>query len=615
MAGSRPDTITKALPGLRRVLTRFAPHLRPHRPLLAGATAALIGATLMRLLEPWPLKFVIDRVVPSTVAGGGGSGIAIIDALDPMTLLALCAISLVAVIGLRAAFQYLATIGFAIVGNRVLTEVRGVLFRHLQGLSLAFHNRARTGDLTTRLISDVGMLKETMVTAALPLAANVLVILGMLGVMLWLDWQLALIALIPLPLLWFGSVRVGRKIQTVSRKQRKLEGDMAATAAEAMAGMRTVQALAIEDRAAESFDGANRKSLKDGVAAKRLAAGLERGVDLLVALATALVLYFGALQVLRGRITPGDLIVFITYLKATFRPIRGYAKYTSRLAKASAAGERVVELLDEGLDIRDAPDACPAPALRGEVAFDAVAFAYGDGQPTLGPISLQVMPGTRVALTGPSGAGKSTLMSLMLRLYDPTAGRVLFDGTDIRGFTVESLRLQTSLVPQETLLFRGTLAENIALGAGREVTRAEIADAARRANAHDFIAGLPDGYDTQVAERGETLSAGQRQRIAIARAVLRRSPILILDEPTTGLDSANEAAVEEAIWRLAEGRTTFCVTHDLGLAAQADRILYLDNGQVVEDGTHAALLARNGRYAALWYLQAQGSGGNHAVTG
>lgn len=615
MPGSRPETVAAALPGLRRVILRFAPYLRPHRAVLAGATGALIGATLMRLLEPWPLKFVIDRVVPSSLAGGEGSGVAAIDGLDPMTLLALCASGLVAVIALRAVFQYLATIGFAIVGNRVLTDVRGALFRHMQGLSLAFHSRARTGDLTTRLIGDVGMLKETMVTAALPLVANALVLVAMLGVMLWLDWQLALIALIPLPLLWFGSVRVGRKIQTVSRKQRKLEGDMAATAAEAMAGMRTVQALAIEDRAAQSFDGANRKSLKDGVKAKRLAAGLERGVDLLVALATALVLYFGALQVLRGRITPGDLIVFITYLKATFRPIRSYAKYTARLAKASAAGERVVELLDELPDIRDMPEARPAPDLRGEVAFEATAFSYGKGAPVLGPITVHVAPGTRVALTGPSGAGKSTLSGLMLRLYDPTAGRVLFDGTDIRDFTVDSLRLQTSLVPQETLLFRATLAENIALGAGRAVTRAEIEDAARRANAHDFIVALQDGYDTQVAERGATLSAGQRQRIAIARAVLRRSPILILDEPTTGLDGANEAAVEDAIWRLAKGRTTFCVTHDLGLAAQADRILYLDGGKLVEDGSHAELVARNGAYARLWRIQTNGMEAYHAFTG
>ncbi len=618
MAGSRPETLAQAMPGLKRVLLRFAPYLRPHRPLLAGATAALIGATLMRLLEPWPLKFVIDRVVPANLAGTGGSGIAAVDALDPMVLLALCSLGVVAIIGLRALFQYLATIGYALVGSRVLTEVRTHLFRHLQGLSLGFHTRARTGDLTMRLIGDVGMLKETAVTAALPLAANILVLVGMVVVMLVLDWQLALIALLPLPLLWLSSIRIGKKIQTISRKQRRIEGDMAATAAESMASMRTVQALAIEDRAAQSFTGANRKSLKDGVKAKRLAAGLERSVDLLVAVAIALVLYFGTLQVLRGRLTPGDLLVFITYLKATFRPIRSYAKYTARLAKASAAGERVVQLLDEVPEIRDAEGATPAPPFRGAVTFDRVSFGYRDGQPALEDLSIDFAPGQSVALTGPSGAGKSTLAGLLLRLQDPALGRIEIDGQDIQRFTLGSLRGQIGLVPQETILFRGTLAENISLAAGRAVTPEEIEAAARLANAHDFIAALPDGYDTQVAERGATLSAGQRQRIAIARAALRRAPILIFDEPTTCLDGDNEAIVTDAIWRLARGRTSLLITHDLAQAARADRIIVLDGGRVAEDGDHATLLARGGKYARLWALQQgrDGDGGSvHAVAG
>ncbi|TJZ89871.1 ABC transporter ATP-binding protein [Paracoccus gahaiensis] len=614
MARSRPDTLTDALPGLRRVLRRFAPYLRPHRAVLTGATAALIGATLMRLLEPWPLKFVIDRVVPASLAGTGGSGVT---ALDTMTLLTLCALGLVAIIGLRALFQYLSTIGYAVVGSRVLTEVRSDLFRHLQGLSLGFHTRSKTGDLTMRLIGDVGMLKETAVTAALPLAANVLVLLGMIVVMLVLDWQLALIALLPLPVLWLCSIRAGKKIQTVSRKQRKVEGDMAATAAEAMASMRTVQALSIEDRAAESFVSANGKSLADGVKAKRIAAGLERLVDLLVACAIALVLYFGTLQVLRGRLTPGDLLVFITYLKATFRPIRSYAKYSSRLAKASAAGERVVQLLDEEPEIRDRPGAMPAPAYAGRIAFEGVTFGYGADKPTLEGFSLDIAPGTNVALTGPSGAGKSTLAGLLLRLYDPSGGRIAIDGQNIRDVTLTSLRRQIGLVPQETVLFRGSLAENIALGAGREVSPEQIEAAARLANAHDFIAALPDGYGAQVAERGASLSAGQRQRIAIARAALRDCPILIFDEPTTGLDSSNESTVTEAIWRLARGRTSLLITHDLSQAARADRILFLEAGRIAEEGTHADLLARGGRYARLWALQGRGQGGGalRAVAG
>jgi ATP-binding cassette subfamily B protein len=594
--GRRPTSIAASLPGLRVVLIRFAPYLRPHRGLLAGSVLALFGATAMKLLEPWPLKFVLDRVIPGPT---GSTGIAAVDALDPMTLLALCALGVLAAVGLRAFFLYLATVGFAIVGNRMLTEVRNTLFRHLQALSLGFHSRAKTGDLTMRLIGDVGMLKETAVTAALPLAANILILLGMTAVMLVLDWQLALIALLPLPLLWLSSVRTSKRIQTISRSQRKREGDMAATAAETMAGMRTVQALAIEDRAARHFAGANAKSLTEGVKAKRLAAGLERSVDVLVGVAIALVLWFGTLQVLRGRLTPGDLVVFLTYLKNTFRPIRSYAKYTARIAKATASGERVIELLDEMPVIADAPGARPAPPLAGHITFEDVHFGYGDGAVLKG-VTLDIPAGSRVAVTGPSGAGKSSLVSLVLRLHDPDAGRVLVDGVDIRHFTLKSLRSQTSLVPQETLIFRANVAENIALGAGRDVSRAEIEAAALRANAHDFIAALPEGYDTVIAERGATLSSGQRQRIAVARAILRQSPILVLDEPTVGLDRANEAAVAQAITHLAAGRTTLLVTHDLALAAQADRVLFLADGRILEDGSHAELIARGGRYAALW---------------
>jgi ATP-binding cassette subfamily B protein len=594
--GRRPTSIAASLPGLRVVLIRFAPYLRPHRGLLAGSVLALFGATAMKLLEPWPLKFVLDRVIPGPT---GSTGIAAVDALDPMTLLALCALGVLAAVGLRAFFLYLATVGFAIVGNRMLTEVRNTLFRHLQALSLGFHSRAKTGDLTMRLIGDVGMLKETAVTAALPLAANILILLGMTAVMLVLDWQLALIALLPLPLLWLSSVRTSKRIQTISRSQRKREGDMAATAAETMAGMRTVQALAIEDRAARHFAGANAKSLTEGVKAKRLAAGLERSVDVLVGVAIALVLWFGTLQVLRGRLTPGDLVVFLTYLKNTFRPIRSYAKYTARIAKATASGERVIELLDEMPVIADAPGARPAPPLAGHITFEDVHFGYGDGAVLKG-VTLDIPAGSRVAVTGLSGAGKSSLVSLVLRLHDPDAGRVLVDGVDIRDFTLKSLRSQTSLVPQETLIFRANVAENIALGAGRDVSRAEIEAAALRANAHDFIAALPEGYDTVIAERGATLSSGQRQRIAVARAILRQSPILVLDEPTVGLDRANEAAVAQAITHLAAGRTTLLVTHDLALAAQADRVLFLADGRILEDGSHAELIARGGRYAALW---------------
>ncbi|SFG27068.1 ATP-binding cassette, subfamily B [Palleronia marisminoris] len=592
---SRKESPSETLPTLRHVLSRLYPYMRPHRKLLGGSLLALLAATAMKLLEPWPLKFIIDRVVPS--AAGEDPATA---ALAPMTLLALCVAGLLAVIGLRALFQYLSTLGFAFVGNQVLTDVRADLFRHLQSLSLGFHARARAGDLTMRLIGDVGMLKETAVTAALPLLANVLIFSGMIGVMLWLDWRLALLALSPLPLLWLLSQSLTRKIRTVSRKQRKRQGELAATSAETMSGIRSIQALGLEEQVSAGFAGANAKDMREGVEGKRLSAGLERSVDLLAGVGLAVVLWFGTLQVLRGRITPGDLLIFVSYLKHTFRPIRDYAKYTARLAKAAAAGERVVAILDEVPLVADAPDARTAEPFVGRIAFQDVSFRYGDaGLPTLAGVNLILEPGRSVAVTGPSGVGKSTLASLVLRLHDPSEGRVLIDDVDIRSITLSSLRAQICLVPQEPLIIRGTIAENIVLGAGREVTPAEIEDAARLANAHEFILEQPDGYRTEVAECGATLSTGQRQRIAIARAALRDSPILILDEPTVGLDRASEQVVAEAIWHLARARTTILVTHDLNLAARADRVLVLDDGQIGEDGSPSDLMSSGGKFAGL----------------
>ena len=596
---SRPVGARELLPGLKRSFRGFAPSVGRHWPLLAAGTGALFAATAMRLLEPWPLKFVIDRVV-TAVPAGGGSGLAFVDRLDSMTLLTAAAVCVVAVIAVKAVATYLSTIAFALVGNRVLTEVRNDLFRHVQRLSLGFHSRAKAGDLTIRLIGDVGLLKETTVTAILPLAANVLVLVGMVGVMVWLNWQLALLAFLPLPLLWVATVRIGRRIQEVSRKQRKREGAMASTAAESIAAMRVVQSLSLEERIASAFVGESARSLTEGVKAKRLAAGLERTVDLLVAVATAIVLWYGALLVMRGGLTPGDLIVFLTYLKNSFRPVRDYAKYTSRLAKASAAGERILDLLDEKADIRDAPGAVPARRFDGALRFERVRFGYGPGGAgVLQGLDLEVAPRERVAIVGPSGAGKSTISSLVLRLYDPQAGRVLVDGRDVRDFTVARLRTQIGIVPQDNLLFAASVFENIAMGASGEVSREEVENAARLANAHDFVAALPDGYDTVLGERGATLSAGQRQRIAVARAALRDCPILILDEPTVGLDRDNERAVADALRRISRGRTTLLITHDLDLAADADRIVVLSDGRIAQSGTHAELMASGGIYAAL----------------
>lgn len=597
---ARPETLQDALPGLWRMTRYFWPYMRPHRGLLTGSFLALLAQVGLQLLEPWPLKFVFDNVlVPSQpqqpvslpLVGSPGS----------TTLLTLSVVAIIAATGLRAVTGYISTVGFALAGNRVVSSIRGDFYRHLQGLSLSFHTRARTGDLTMRVISDTGMLRDVAVTAVMPLLANVLVLIGMLIMMLWMQWQLALLALAVTPLFWLRTTRLSHRIQQVSREQRGQEGMLASTASESIAAIRVIQALSLEQTFANVFERSNSNSLRDGVRAKRLEASLERTVDVLIALSTGLVVWFGARLVLRGQLTPGELLVFLAYLKNAFKPARDFAKYTGRLAKASAAGERVIELFDETPDIQDRPDAVLAPPLRGRVEFDAVSFAYNDAA-VLSNVSFTVEPGQRVSVAGGSGNGKSTLVSLLLRLYDPQDGCIRIDGLDVCAYTLASLRAQISVVLQDNLLFAASVRDNIAYGRP-DATEAEIEAAARLANAHEFILALPDGYETILGERGVTLSGGQRQRIAIARAAIRQSPILILDEPTTGLDEENEQMVLEALTRLMRGRTTFVISHDLRLAARSDVILYLDGGRLVEFGTHDDLVLAGGRYARMYHLQ------------
>ena len=586
---AEPDTDIDA----RTTLRRLAPYLRGHRLVLAGAVLALVLSTAMRLAEPWPLKFVIDAVVPA-----GASNPAATE-MDPMLLLALCAGGLLLAVLLRAGFHYLATMGFALVGNRVLTRVRGELFRHLQSLSIGFHARSRTGDLALRLVSDVGMLKDALVTAAMPLVANVLVFVGMVGIMLWLDWRLALVALAPLPVLWLLSRLLAGRIREVSRTQRKRQGALASISSEALAGIRSVQALGLEERTATAFSGANEKEMAAGIRGARLTAGLERSVDVLAGLGLVGVLWFGTLQVLGGRITPGDLLIFVSYLKHTFRPVRGYAKHAARLAKALAAAERVVDLLDRDEAVRERPGARVAPdGMRGSLAFEGVRFAHADDTAVFDGLDLTLAPGEQVAVVGPSGAGKSTLAALALRLHDPEAGRVTLDGTDLRDLTLGSLRARVALVPQEPLIVSGTVAENLVLGLDREPSVEELDEAVRRAAFDTVVAALPRGYDTVLAERGASLSGGQRQRLSLARAFLRRTPLLILDEPTTGLDGESAAAVTAAIEAVSAGRTTLLVTHDLALAARCERIVVISGGGIGEDGDAATLIDSDGWFAA-----------------
>jgi ATP-binding cassette subfamily B protein len=562
---------------------------------------ALLAEVVLGTLEPWPLKFIFDHIL-GVRHSRRSSGFSAFEALDASTITTISALLIILISGLRALADYASTIGFARVANRVLTEVRGDLYRHLQGLSLSFHNRARSGDLLLRIMNDVNQLRDVAVTAALPLFGDALVLCGMVGVMIWLHWKLALMALAMLPLFWLWTTRVTGRIHQAARSQRQKESAMAATAAETIGAIKVIQALSLQTRFADSFLRRNQESQKEDVRTARLTAALARSVAFLVATSTALLLWYGSRLVLRQELTPGELLVFLTYLKNAFRPARDLAKHTGRLVKATAAGERVIHLFEQTPEVRDLHNASVAPPIRGSVQFEEVEFEYEPGRRVLNQIDFKVEPGQRVALVGPSGIGKSTLASLILRLYDPTHGRVRIDGRDIRDYTLASLRAQIGVVLQDTLLFAATVRENIALGTTAPSLVA-IESAARLANTHRFIESLPQGYETVVGERGVTLSGGQRQRISIARAAIRDAPLLILDEPTTGLDEENERAVLEALSILSRGRTTFWITHDLRIAARADLIFYLDEGRVLERGTHEDLIRAQGRYAALYRMQ------------
>jgi ATP-binding cassette subfamily B protein len=598
----RARTLLGSWPGLRRIAAHFWPAVRKQRPLVCASLLAVVAVVTFRALEPWPLKFIFDCIFPGKHHHTPSRAIPALDRLEPTTLITLAALAAVVITGLRALAEYGSTVGFAVVGNRVLTEVRGDLYCHLQRLSLSYHTRARSGDLTLRVMSDINTVKEVLVTALLPLLVNCGVVAAMVGVMFCLHWKLALLALSVLPLLGLFTARFSRRIRQTAREQRKRDAAMAANAVETISAIKVVQALCLEGLFADQFLRRNRQGQRADIKGARLTAALGRTVGFLTAASVALVLWYGARLVLRGELTPGDLLVFLSYLRTAFRPIQDFSKYAGRLAKASAAGERVLDVLGRTPEVYDLPGAVPAPPFRGAVRFEDVSFAYEPGRPVLDRISFAVQPGQRVALVGPSGIGKSTVVSLLLRLYDPAEGRVVIDGRDIRDYTLASLRAQISVVLQDTLLFAASVHDNIAYGAPG-ATAAAVEAAARLANAHHFIQALPQGYDTVLGERGMTLSGGQRQRIALARAALRQAPILVLDEPATGLDQENERTVLEALGGLAEGRTTFVIAHDLQLAARADLILYLERGRVLERGSHAELMHTGGRYAGLYGRQ------------
>lgn len=535
----------------------------------------------MELLRPWPLKMIFDGLLMPQAGSVGVLADFMLFTDRPELLLAVVSLSILAIAVLLGLFGYGRAYLVASVGQRVVASVRHRLYGHIQQLSPSFHDARDTGDLLARLTGDIRMLRELMVNAVVYLSDRALVLLGMLAVMLWMDWQLTLVALLIVPPLAWIVTRGGRQIKSATRRQRRNESEVTNIMAERISAISVVRAFAQEAREESVFAKRSGNEVKAGLRATRLEQHLNRVVQVILAVGTCAVVWVGASRVRAGFLSPGDLLVFVAYLSSLYKPIQKIASLTSRIAKATACAERVVAILEIEPEIKDAPDALPAPRLSGDIRFQDVEFAYQQGPPVLRGASFHIAAGETVALVGDSGSGKSTVASLLLRFYDPQRGRVLLDGRDIRSFTLVSFREQFAVVLQESVLFKTSIRENIAYGA-LDADMDAIEAASRAANAHEFIMDLPNGYDTVVGERGATLSGGQRQRIAIARAMIRDAAIVILDESMANLDVTAEAKVAEALHKLINNRTCLMITHNLRAAARADRVFALRDGQVSE---------------------------------
>lgn len=578
---------------LARLVRRMGPHLRPYRGRLALGFLAMIGVALAEVIRPWPLKVVFDGLLIPQAAPDPVTArmVATFGTGDGLIAAASVAILLIALVA--GAAGYVQAWLIAAVGQKVVAGIRLDLYRHVQRLSHSFHDTASSGDIIARLTGDVRMMRDLLIDAAVFFAARVLVIALTIGVMAWMDWRLTLAALTILPALWLVARHFGSRIRGAARRQRRKEGRIAVVMTEGISAISVVKGFAREAYEEERFARQNNSSAEAGVVATRLAANMDRVTQVLLALGTALVLWYGVGRVRGGAISPGDLLVFTAYLSTLYKPVRKMSSMTARVAKATASGERLLEIFDLVPDVAERPDAVAAPPFRGEVQLDRVGFSYaGGGAPVLRAATLSLHPGEVVALAGASGIGKSTVARLLMRFYDPQEGTVRIDGRDIREFTLDSLRGNIAVVLQESVLFGASVRENIAYGR-LDATEEEIVAAARAAEADGFIRALPEGYDTVLGERGETLSGGQRQRIAIARAILRDAPILILDEPLSGLDRATAQSLLTGLRRASTGRTTLLIAHDDLSLTLADRVVTMRGGRFEEPAARPG--ARAGR--------------------
>jgi ATP-binding cassette subfamily B protein len=571
--------------GVRQAMRVFGPFARPHRPALALALVLVLANTVFRLAKPWPLAFLVDEVLGEARSNASFE-----------LLVGLVVMAVVGLAAIEAGIGYARTYLMQSVGQKVAFRIRLAVYEQLQRLSLGFHDRAQTGELMTRVTRDAEPVQQLITDNLLEAVSASLLAVGMVAITLTLDWRLSLVLIAMTPLMAVANARFRKRIKAAEAQARSREGDITSLAQETLSSMRLVKTFGRERHETERFETAGSEFLAANLALSRTESAFSSWLGVVPALGMAALLGVGAHEVRAERLELGQLLVFTAYLRDFYGPTRALSRLVAKASRTSVRAERIAEILDTAPAVTDLPGAETAPRFAGTVSFRSVSFSYTPGQPVLHGVDLEVPAGQVTALVGPTGAGKSTLAALVPRLYDPDEGAVLIDGTDVRRFTLETLRAQVAVVPQESLLLRATVAENIAYGRPA-ATRAEIERAARAANAHDFIAALPLGYDTLIEERGESLSGGQRQRVAIARALVRDAPILILDEPTSGLDVQSERLVLDAIEHLMENRTVIVIAHRLSTVRRADRIVFLQGGRVVEIGNHEALVARRGRYA------------------